>query len=120
VHLDGYNGLLYFTTHSTTDILQRHIWQDINEELGHIQRSSCGFYRQALDDHICHFYIPAITTSSMYNQTEEKIGVIVNKASIHTSTKVLEWIEEKNKSKMPQKIYEFIDQSGDDINLPAS
>jgi hypothetical protein len=59
-----------------------------------------------------------MTTSVMINYlqslrllcpTKEKSGVIVDKASMHTSTKLLEWKEETNKSKRPQIIYEFIE-----------
>jgi hypothetical protein len=35
--------------------------------------------------------------------TKEKVGVIVDKASMHTSDKVLEWIAETNKNEKSLK-----------------
>jgi hypothetical protein len=116
VYNDGYNGLLYFSADTTTDHLQWYIWWNIDKELGHSQRSRCGFYRQALDDHICHDYLFAIVTSYMSNL--QKNGVIVNKAKMHASTKVLQWIEETNKTKKPQIIYEFIEAGMSSICQP--
>jgi DDE superfamily endonuclease len=50
--------------------------------------------------------------------TEEKIGVIVDKASMHTSDKVLEWIAETNKNEKPQIIYQLIEAGMTSIYQP--
>jgi DDE superfamily endonuclease len=41
--------------------------------------------------------------------TKEKTGVIVDKASMHTSDKVLEWIAETNKNEKPQIIFQLLE-----------
>jgi hypothetical protein len=50
--------------------------------------------------------------------TKEKIEIIVDKASMHTSDKVLEWIAELNKNEKPQTIYQLIEAGMTSIYQP--
>jgi hypothetical protein len=50
--------------------------------------------------------------------TKDKIGVIVDKASMHTSDKVLEWVAETNNNEKPQIIYQLIEAGTTSIYQP--